>query len=62
VGVAWPADNPMAAVSVAAISSRLDLDRRVEVAAVLQRQALRLTRMLAGLEKLRTDMHKAIHI
>lgn len=49
VGVAWPADNPVAAVSVAAISSRLDVDRRVEVAAVLQRQALRLARMLAGL-------------
>ncbi|MDH4390315.1 MAG: hypothetical protein QE285_02685, partial [Aquabacterium sp.] len=49
VGVAWPSDNPVAAVSVAAISSRLDVDRRVEVAAVLQRQALRLTRMLVGL-------------
>jgi DNA-binding IclR family transcriptional regulator len=39
----------VAAVSVAAISSRLDVDRRVEVAGVLQRHASRLTRMLAGL-------------
>ncbi len=49
VGVAWPADNPVAAVSVAAISSRLDAGRRREVAAVLQRQTRRLEQMLAGL-------------
>ena len=43
------ADNPVAAVSVAAISARLDADRRREVAAVLQRQTRRLAQMLAGL-------------
>jgi DNA-binding IclR family transcriptional regulator len=39
----------VAAVSVAAISARLDADRRREVAAVLQRQTRRLAQMLAGL-------------
>jgi DNA-binding IclR family transcriptional regulator len=48
VGVAFPADNPIAAVSVAAISSRLDEPRRSEVATELQRQVRRLTRTLAG--------------
>jgi DNA-binding IclR family transcriptional regulator len=48
VGVAFPADNPIAALSVAAISTRLDATRRLEVAAALQDQARRLTRMLAG--------------
>ncbi len=47
VGVAFPADNPVAALSVAAISTRLDEQRRTEIAAALQRQALRLTRGLA---------------
>ncbi len=49
VGVALPADNPVAAISVAAISTRLDEARRIEVAAALQRHTRRLARMLAGL-------------
>ncbi|KQM80474.1 transcriptional regulator [Xylophilus sp. Leaf220] len=38
VGVAFPPDNPMAAVSVAAISSRMGATRRVEVAKAIQQQ------------------------
>ena len=38
VGVAFPPDNPIAAISVAAISSRLGPKRRAEVAKVVQRQ------------------------
>lgn len=38
VGVAFPPDNPVAAVSVAAISSRLGPARRVQVARVIQQQ------------------------
>ncbi|RYF84304.1 MAG: IclR family transcriptional regulator [Comamonadaceae bacterium] len=38
VGVAFPPDNPIAAVSVAAISSRLGPARRAEVARIVQRQ------------------------
>ena len=48
VGVAFPADDPIAAISVAAIASRMDEARRVEVAAELHRQARRLTRALAS--------------
>lgn len=53
VGVAFPPDNPIAAISVAAISTRLDEARRVEVAKALQQQARRLTKILAdkNLEK-----------
>jgi DNA-binding IclR family transcriptional regulator len=46
VGVAIPALAPMAAISVAAISSRLDEDRRRTVAAELQRHAQLLGRLL----------------
>lgn len=46
VGVAIPSQVPMAAVSVAAISSRLDASRRQVVAAELQRHALLLGRLL----------------
>lgn len=46
VGVAIPALAPMAAISVAAISSRLDGRRRQLVAAELQRHAARLGRLL----------------
>jgi DNA-binding IclR family transcriptional regulator len=46
VGVIIPAVAPMAAISVAAISSRLDQARRLEIAAQLQVQALRLSRLL----------------
>ncbi len=46
VGVALPTSEPFAAISVAAISARLDESRRVEVAAALQRQALRLSQLL----------------
>lgn len=46
VGVAIPALVPMAAISVAAIASRLDEDRRRLVAAELQRHALLLSRLL----------------
>lgn len=38
VGVAFPAENPVAAISVAAISSRLGPARRVEVAREIQQQ------------------------
>ncbi|MDA7416978.1 IclR family transcriptional regulator [Xenophilus arseniciresistens] len=38
VGVAFPPDNPIAAISVAAISSRLGPERRAEVARILQQQ------------------------
>ncbi|RYY72777.1 MAG: IclR family transcriptional regulator, partial [Comamonadaceae bacterium] len=38
VGVAFPPDNPIAAVSVAAISSRLGPARRAEVARIIQQQ------------------------
>ena len=48
VGVAFPARDPIGAISVAAISTRLDEARRVEVATELQRQARRLARTLAG--------------
>ena len=48
VGVAFPVDHSIAAISVAAISTRLDEARRLEVATLLQRQARRLTRTLAG--------------
>jgi DNA-binding IclR family transcriptional regulator len=48
MGVTIPALAPMAAISVAAISSRLDETRRQVVAAELQRHALRLGRMLDG--------------
>jgi DNA-binding IclR family transcriptional regulator len=46
VGVTIPALAPMAAISVAAISTRLKEARRQEVAAELQRQALLLSRLL----------------
>lgn len=48
VGVAFPADDPIAAISVAAISARLDPARRAVVAAELQRHARQLTQALAG--------------
>jgi DNA-binding IclR family transcriptional regulator len=43
VGVAFPTNEPVAALSVAAISSRLDEARRREVAAALQRHAKQLS-------------------
>lgn len=46
VGVIIPTIAPVAAISVAAISSRLDPARRVEIAAQLQLHALRLSRQL----------------
>jgi len=46
VGVTIPALAPMAAISVAAISSRLDENRRQVIAAELQRHALLLSRLL----------------
>lgn len=49
VGVALPAEHPTAAISVAAISSRLDAARRVEVAEVLRRQTRRMGRVLKEL-------------
>lgn len=48
VGVAFPADNPVAAISVAAISARLDPDRRNEVAQELLRQVRKLERSLSA--------------
>jgi DNA-binding IclR family transcriptional regulator len=48
VGVAFPPDDPVAAISVAAVSARLDAERRVEVAQALQRRVQRLARALAA--------------
>lgn len=48
VAVAIPAPGPVAAISVAAISSRLDAARRPRVAAELQRHAQMLGRLLSG--------------
>ena len=48
VGVAFPADEPIGALSVAAVSARLNETRRLEVAAALQRHARQLGRALAG--------------
>ncbi len=48
VGVTIPSVAPMAAISVAAISTRLDETRRLEVASVLRRQASLLSRLLDG--------------
>lgn len=48
VGLAFPAEDSIAAISVAAISTRLDATRRVEVARDLERQVRLLTRALAG--------------
>jgi DNA-binding IclR family transcriptional regulator len=48
VGVAFPPDNPTAALSVAAVSGRLNAERRAMVGAELQRQARRLTQELGG--------------
>jgi len=50
LGVAFPAHAPFAAISVAAISARLDATRRVEVAAALQRQVRALERALGRAE------------
>jgi DNA-binding IclR family transcriptional regulator len=47
VGIAFPAGAPVAAISVAAISARLDASRRVEVADELRRQVRRLEADLA---------------
>lgn len=46
VGVAFPPDNPTAAVSVAAISSRMGAIRRVEVAKAIQQQVAAICTLL----------------
>lgn len=48
VGVAFPPKCPIAALSVAAIPTRLDPARRAQVAAVLQRHARQLSNELVG--------------
>lgn len=48
VGIAFPAEAPVAAISVAAISSRLDASRRIDVADELRRQVRRLEAELAA--------------
>jgi DNA-binding IclR family transcriptional regulator len=48
VGVAFPPEAPVAAISVAAISARLDEARRGEVAVALHRHAQALSRLLAA--------------
>jgi DNA-binding IclR family transcriptional regulator len=48
VAVAFPAEAPVAAISVAAISSRLDAVRRAEVAALLERLVQPLLRQPAA--------------
>lgn len=48
VGLAFRADDSVAAISVAAISTRLDVSRRADVARELARQVNRLSRALAG--------------
>lgn len=49
VGVAFPPKNPIAAISVAAISSRLGPSRRVEVARIIQKQVRVICTMLQSL-------------
>ena len=59
VGVAFPPKNPIAAISVAAISSRLGCSRRVDVAKIIQKQVRLICTLLdshtptsaAGLDK-----------
>jgi DNA-binding IclR family transcriptional regulator len=46
--VAFPAGAPVAALSVAAISVRLDEQRRAEVGALLRQQAQRLAGQLTS--------------
>ncbi len=46
VGVAFPPDNPIAAVSVAAISTRMGATRRVEVAKAIQQQVVAICTLL----------------
>ena len=46
VGVAFPAKNPVAAISVAAISSRLGSSRRVDVARIIQKQVRAINALL----------------
>ncbi len=48
IGVAFPAEDPIAAISVAAVSARLDETRRQSVAAVLQRYVGALGRGMAA--------------
>lgn len=48
IGVAFPPDNPIAAVSVAAISSRMGPARRAEVAKVIQQQVRAICVLLAA--------------
>lgn len=54
LGVAFPAAAPFAAISVAAVSARLDAARRVEIAAALRKQVRLLERMLAGVDARKT--------
>jgi DNA-binding IclR family transcriptional regulator len=55
VGVAFPSKNPIAAISVAAISSRLGPSRRVEVARIIQKQVRVICTMLQSLEPASAD-------
>jgi DNA-binding IclR family transcriptional regulator len=48
VGVAFPAEDPVAAISVAAISSRLGPARRAEVAREIQQQVRRVCEAMAS--------------
>ena len=48
VDVAFPANSPIAAISVAAVSSRLDEARKQPVAADLQRHVAPLARVLSS--------------
>jgi DNA-binding IclR family transcriptional regulator len=48
VGVAFPAEDPVAAISVAAISSRLNPARRAEVAREIQQQVRRVCAAMAS--------------
>jgi DNA-binding IclR family transcriptional regulator len=50
VGVAFPPKNPIAAISVAAISSRLGPSRRVEVARIIQKQVRLICTLLQAQE------------
>lgn len=52
VGVAFPPHNPVAAISVAAISSRLGPKRRDEVAKVIQREVRGICALMAGVHEL----------
>ena len=55
IGVAFPMDNPVAAISVSALSGRLELPRREEIAHELQRQLRKISDGIVKLTGLPTE-------